>query len=287
MLRDSLEDVAEEWLTLHSESLSPPSLQFPSIARSSRRESGLSIRRSFPVDDGAPDLVFCVISRGLDCYEVAYDVSDCAGRKAAALSALWEMRRIWQAASTILGHLNAADSLPHLVGLVPERLRENRVKVPTRLLVGAMVLICVADASTTRSTQAADEKSLELGNFSVSLAVKDIKASMAFYQKLDFKQVGGNLEQNWVVLQNGTARIGLFQGMFEKNILTFNPGWTKNKETLTDFQDVRELQRALKARGLTIAPEADVTTKGPAYFEVADPDGNTLLIDQHVPSPSR
>jgi catechol 2,3-dioxygenase-like lactoylglutathione lyase family enzyme len=161
------------------------------------------------------------------------------------------------------------------------------MKIPTPLLVGAMVLICVMGASTTRSIQAAEEKRLELGNFSVSLAVKDIKASLAFYQKLDFKQVGGNLEQNWVVLQNGTARIGLFQGMFDKNILTFNPGWTKNKETLTDFQDVRELQRALKARGLTLAPEADVTTKGPAYFEVTDPDGNTLLIDQHVPSPSR
>lgn len=160
------------------------------------------------------------------------------------------------------------------------------MKVSTGLLVGALVLICVASASPTRSTQAAEEKPLELGNFSVSLAVKDIKASMAFYEKLDFKQVGGNLEQNWVVLQNGTARIGLFQGMFDKNILTFNPGWGKNKETLADFQDVRELQSALKARGLTIAPEADATTKGPAYFEVTDPDGNTLLIDQHVPSPN-
>jgi catechol 2,3-dioxygenase-like lactoylglutathione lyase family enzyme len=150
-----------------------------------------------------------------------------------------------------------------------------------------MVLICVMGASTTGSTQAAEQKSLELGNFSVSLAVKDIRASMAFYQKLDFRQVGGNLEQHWVVLQNGTARIGLFQGMFEKNILTFNPGWGKNKEPLADFQDVRDLQRTLKARGLTIAPEADMTTKGPAYFEVTDPDGNTLLIDQHVPSPNR
>jgi len=161
------------------------------------------------------------------------------------------------------------------------------MKVSTRLLVGAMVLICAVDATSTRSTQAADEKRLELGNFSVSLAVKDIKASMAFYQKLDFKQVGGKLEQNWVVLQNGTARIGLFQGMFDKNILTFNPGWTKDKETMTDFQDVRELQRTLKARGLTMAPEADVTTTGPAYFQVSDPDGNTLLFDQHVPSPKR
>src|ERR1041384_4874710 len=97
---------------------------------------------------------------------------------------------------------------------------------------------------------------MELGNFSVSLAVKDIEASKAFYEKLDFKEVGGALEQNWIVLQNGNARIGLFQGMFDKNILTFNPGWTKDKETLTDFEDVRELQRTFKSRGLTMAPEA-------------------------------
>jgi len=155
------------------------------------------------------------------------------------------------------------------------------------MLVGAMALIGTVGASTAQSTQAAEKKTLELGNFSVSLAVKDIKASMAFYQKLDFKQVGGKLEQNWVVLQNGTARIGLFQGMFDKNILTFNPGWTKDKETLTDFQDVRELQLALKARGLTMTTEADVTTEGPAHFKVTDPDGNTLLFDQHVSSPNR
>ena len=161
------------------------------------------------------------------------------------------------------------------------------MKIRTLLLVGAMALTCVVGTSGAQSTKAADEKSLELGNFSVSLAVKDIKASIAFYQKLGFKQVGGKLEQNWVVLQNGTARIGLFQGMFDKNILTFNPGWTKDKETLTDFQDVRELQRALKARGLTIATDADETTKGPAYFELTDPDGNALLFDQHVPSPKR
>jgi predicted lactoylglutathione lyase len=182
----------------------------------------------------------------------------------------------------------AGDLLSLPVGrLSPEGLRENRVKVRTVLIVGAIALLDMVGASTTQSTRAAENKTLELGNFSVSLTVKDIKASMAFYQKLDFKQVGGKLEQNWVVLQNGTARIGLFQGMFDKNILTFNPGWTKDKETLTDFQDVRELQRALKARGLTMAPEADVTTQGPAFFEVTDPDGNTLLFDQHVPSPKR
>ena len=128
---------------------------------------------------------------------------------------------------------------------------------------------------------------MELGAFSVSLAVKDIEASKAFYEKLDFKEVGGKLEENWIVLQNGNARIGLFQGMFDKNIMTFNPGWTKDKETLKDFQDVRELQRTLKARGITMAPEADETTEGPTHFMVTDPDGNTLLFDQHVPSPKR
>jgi predicted enzyme related to lactoylglutathione lyase len=128
---------------------------------------------------------------------------------------------------------------------------------------------------------------MELGNFSVSLAVKDIKASKAFYEKLDFKEVGGKLEQNWIVLQNGNAKIGLFQGMFDKNIMTFNPGWTHDKQTLTDFEDVRDLQRSLKARGLTMATEADEATQGPAHFMLTDPDGNTLLFDQHVPSPKR
>ena len=128
---------------------------------------------------------------------------------------------------------------------------------------------------------------MELGNFSVSLTVKDIKASKAFYEKLDFKEVGGQLQENWIVLQNGNARIGLFQGMLDKNILTFNPGWGADKEILKDFQDVRELQRILMARGLAMAPAADETTEGPAYFMVTDPDGNTLLFDQHVPSPKR
>jgi predicted enzyme related to lactoylglutathione lyase len=161
------------------------------------------------------------------------------------------------------------------------------VKALNLMLAGAMALTGMVGASMAQSTQATEQKTMELGNFSVSLAVKDIKASMAFYQKLDFKQVAGKLEQNWVVLQNGNARIGLFQGMFDKNIMTFNPGWTKDKETLTDFQDVRELQRTLKARGLTLATEANETTEGPAYFQVTDPDGNTLLFDQHVPSPKR
>lgn len=128
---------------------------------------------------------------------------------------------------------------------------------------------------------------MELGNFSVSLAVKDIKASKAFYEKLDFQVVAGNLDQNWIVLQNGSARIGLFQGMFDKNIMTFNPGWTNDQQTPPDFMDVRELQQTLKGRGLTLATEADEATDGPAHFTVTDPDGNMILVDQHVPRPKR
>ena len=124
---------------------------------------------------------------------------------------------------------------------------------------------------------------MQFGNFSVSLAVKDLKASKAFYEKLDFQQVGGSLEQNYVIMQNDTATIGLFQGMFDKNILTFNPGWNRNKETLEKFQDVRDLQATIKERGITPVTEADATTDGPASFVIVDPDGNPILVDQHVP----
>lgn len=148
-------------------------------------------------------------------------------------------------------------------------------------------LIALAAVAFAPVTSAQEGKSMELGNFSVSLAVKDIKASLAFYEKLGFKPVGGKLEQNWIVLQNGSTKIGLFQGMFSKNLMTFNPGWSQDRMALERFQDVRELQRALKARGLTMAVEADETTQGPAHFVVTDPDGNELLFDQHVPSPKK
>lgn len=154
-------------------------------------------------------------------------------------------------------------------------------------LTGAMALSAIAGATMTQSIQSKETKTMELGNFSVSLAVADIKASKAFYEKLDFKEVGGNLDQNWIILQNGTTTVGLFQGMFEDNIMTFNPGWTKDKETLKDFQDVRELQRTLKERGITMSVEADESTSGPANFVIADPDGNSILFDQHVPSPEK
>ncbi len=129
---------------------------------------------------------------------------------------------------------------------------------------------------------------MRLGNFSVSLAVKDLGASHAFYEKLGFRKVAGDAAQNWLILQNETATIGLFQGMFEKNSFTFNPGWDRSMKTLPDFDDVREIQRALKAKGLTLATEVDASTStGPASLMLIDPDGNPILVDQHVPSPKK
>jgi catechol 2,3-dioxygenase-like lactoylglutathione lyase family enzyme len=155
-----------------------------------------------------------------------------------------------------------------------------------------ILLVCGLVAATQTTSrpereQAKKDDSMQLGNFSVSLTVKDIKVSKAFYEKLDFKQVAGKLEQNWVVLQNGTTKIGLFQGMFEKNSLTFNPGWDEERKTPKDFQDVRELQRMLKQRGLKLQIEADESSDGPAHFALVDPDGNPILVDQHVPKPGR
>ena len=123
---------------------------------------------------------------------------------------------------------------------------------------------------------------MELGNFSVSLAVKDIEASKLFYEKLGFTVFMGNQSQNWLILKNGAHAIGLFQGMFENNILTFNPGWNSDAQPLKEFTDVRELQRQLKDLGLTMTVEADESSTGPASFMIADPDGNTILVDQHV-----
>jgi len=123
---------------------------------------------------------------------------------------------------------------------------------------------------------------MELGAFSISLAVKDIEASKAFYEKFGFKVFGGNAAQKWLILKNGDHVIGLFQGMFEKNILTFNPGWDANAQKLASFTDVRELQRRLKAQGVQLVNEADETTTGPASFIAVDPDGNPILVDQHV-----
>ena len=122
---------------------------------------------------------------------------------------------------------------------------------------------------------------MHLGAFSVSLAVKDIKASYAFYAKLGFRDLGGDIEQNWLILTNGTATIGLFQGMFEENILTFNPGWNSDAQPVDPFDDVRAIQHQLEAEGVEIVTRADESSTGPAHFVVRDPDGNQILVDQH------
>lgn len=154
------------------------------------------------------------------------------------------------------------------------------------MILGLVLVISTSALAATQADQAQpEEEKMQLGNFSVSLTVKDLKASMAFYEKLDFQQTFGDVAQNYVIMQNGTTTIGLFQGMFDKNILTFNPGWNNKAETLEGFQDVRELQATLRERGITIVQEADPESTGPASFVIVDPDGNPILVDQHVAKP--
>jgi catechol 2,3-dioxygenase-like lactoylglutathione lyase family enzyme len=123
---------------------------------------------------------------------------------------------------------------------------------------------------------------MELGAFSISLTVSDIRASQDFYEKLGFEDFGGDISQNWLIMKNGDHVIGLFQGMFEKNMLTFNPGWDSNARRLDAFTDIRDLQRILRERGVEFLSEADESTTGPASFVVVDPDGNPILVDQHI-----
>jgi catechol 2,3-dioxygenase-like lactoylglutathione lyase family enzyme len=123
---------------------------------------------------------------------------------------------------------------------------------------------------------------MELGAFSISLTVSDIRASQDFYEKLGFEDFGGDISQNWLIMKNGDHVIGLFQGMFEKNMLTFNPGWDSNARRLDAFTDIRDLQRILRERGVEFLSEADESTTGPASFVVVDPDRNPILVDQHV-----
>ncbi|ATP40614.1 glyoxalase [Solibacillus sp. R5-41] len=122
---------------------------------------------------------------------------------------------------------------------------------------------------------------MKLGAFSVSLSVKDIHKSKAFYENLGFQDFGGDITQNWLIMKNESTIIGLFQNMFEKNILTFNPGWNENAENLDSFTDIRDLQKQLKAQGIKLLTEADESSEGPASFTIEDPDGNAILIDQH------
>ena len=122
---------------------------------------------------------------------------------------------------------------------------------------------------------------MNLGNFSISLTVKDLAASQAFYEKLGFSAMGGDPAQGWLIMKGPTAVIGLFHGMFASNIMTFNPGWDADAQNLAEFTDVRDIQRSLKAAGLTMTTEADETTSGPAHLILSDPDGNVIMLDQH------
>ena len=123
---------------------------------------------------------------------------------------------------------------------------------------------------------------MKLGAFSISLAVKNIKASKSFYETLGFSVFAGDIERNYLIMKNGNALVGLFQGMFENNILTFNPGWDENANSLQNFDDVRDIQKTLKSAGIKLESEADENSSGPASFVLLDPDGNPVLIDQHV-----
>jgi catechol 2,3-dioxygenase-like lactoylglutathione lyase family enzyme len=150
-------------------------------------------------------------------------------------------------------------------------------------LVGAVA----AQSTRPGDKRAGGEAQMQLGNFSVSLAVKDLAASRAFYEKLGLRVVFGSPQQSFLILQNDTATIGLFQGMFDKNILTFNPGWDRNAQALREFQDVRDIQRTLEARGVKLTTKADESTTEAASISLFDPDGNQILIDQHVPAPRK
>lgn len=155
-----------------------------------------------------------------------------------------------------------------------------------RIALASALLGAAAAAALSPSLRTpVDDSKFELGAFSVSLAVKDLKASRAFYEKLGFAVAGGVQEQNWLILRSGTTTIGLFQGMFEKNSLTFNPGWGPEAKPLECFTDVREIQTRLEEAGLEPDPRADPESDGTAFFALVDPDGNPVLVDQHVPKP--
>lgn len=153
--------------------------------------------------------------------------------------------------------------------------RRNWIKKVGLLLAG----MGIAKFNLNANTNAAD--GMSLGAFSISLSVKDIQVSKTFYEHLGFTVFGGSIEKNYLIMKNNNALIGLFQGMFEGNILTFNPGWDENAQEMADFTDVREIQQHLISKGITLIAEADVNSTGPASILLADPDGNRILLDQH------
>ena len=157
----------------------------------------------------------------------------------------------------------------------------NRILLTAGLLATLTSCGMVDTNETPSAVEARSEQTMDLGNFSISLAVKDLSASRAFYENLGFSAIGGEATQNWLILRNGHAIVGLFQGMFENNIMTFNPGWDADGKNVESFTDIRDLQKQLKASGVALIMEADESTTGPASVTLADPDGNVILLDQH------
>lgn len=149
------------------------------------------------------------------------------------------------------------------------------MKKITLIALAFAAVFCLGFISNTKKDE------MKVGAFSMSLSVKDLKASKEFYESLGFTVFGGSMEHNYLIMKNGNALIGLFQGMFQGNIITFNPGWDENAKNLTEFTDVREIQKHLKSKGIKLTSEADEKTKGPASISLADPDGNMILFDQH------
>lgn len=141
--------------------------------------------------------------------------------------------------------------------------------------------LLLSQLAFAQENNTSNQKNMELGAFSISLKVKDIKKSVEFYEKLGFTYKAGNIDQNWIVLKNGSTVIGLFQGYIEENTLTFNPGWDQSASEVNPFTDVREIQKKLKEKGVKVDREANESTKGPEYIVLKDPDGNSILIDQH------
>jgi len=154
-------------------------------------------------------------------------------------------------------------------------------------IVAVTLAACASVPGSPPPAPASAALAPSLGNFSVSLSVKDLAASRAFYEKLGFRAIMGDPAKNWLILQNDAATIGLFQGMFPRNTLTFNPGWDRAAKALPDFDDVRDIQKTLKGRGLALVMAADESLSGPASFMLVDPDGNPVLVDQHVPRPAK
>jgi catechol 2,3-dioxygenase-like lactoylglutathione lyase family enzyme len=166
------------------------------------------------------------------------------------------------------------------------------LELPMIRLVATLILCVLAGCASKQATASGRTPAkgdaparTRLGNFSVSLAVTDLTASRAFYEKLGFRVIAGDQAEKWLILQNQSSTIGLFQGMFDRNILTFNPGWDGSGQPLSSFDDVREIQRELVAQGLALTTTADESATGPASLSLLDPDGNLILIDQHVPRP--